>query len=531
MSIASVGNGWTARVTDNRAGASTDQNAHDSVASLRSAFEQRLRAIAPHLLDEEREYSAYPVEQLLKDIASRCTQSEDLAPYWLFLVALSARFPTGEQLMTFRHTLAQVPSSRIFVTALEAALETASSSEFLSRTLRVESERLVVDADFCARRGHNTGMQRVVRETLRRWHPDHDLQIVAWTENGYVMRELTSDEHSRVIDWNSSKVRETSPALEIPDLQIIVPWRTTIFFPEVAAHRVGSQLSALAEFSGNRTVALGYDVIPVANAPYVMPAETEKFVSYLSAVKHMDRVVGISMSAAREFQGFRDTLTAQGLKGPRVSAVSLPIDLVPVHHRRNDPMREFADSTLPLVICVGTQEPRKNQTSILAAAESLWARNLRFNLLFIGGAAVPLSHPFDAGVRVLKHKGRSVAVNRSMSDDELASAYERAVCSVFVSLHEGFGLPVAESLAAGTPVIATKFGSIAEIAEGGGCLLVDPRDVTSIADALAAVLTDEPTRARLDREIAARVTRSWDDYSLDLWRVISAEHEEEGVRI
>jgi glycosyltransferase involved in cell wall biosynthesis len=88
---------------------------------------------------------------------------------------------------------------------------------------------------------------------------------------------------------------------------------------------------------------------------------------------------------------------------------------------------------------------------------------------------------------------------------------------VFPSLHEGFGLPVAESLALAVPVVTSNYGSTAEIAREGGCLLVDPRNDDAIAAAMRKLLTDDHLHARLLAECLARTPRSWADYADELW--------------
>ena len=78
------------------------------------------------------------------------------------------------------------------------------------------------------------------------------------------------------------------------------------------------------------------------------------------------------------------------------------------------------------------------------------------------------------------------------SDDLLWGGYRVARFTVFPSLNEGFGLPLAESLACGTPAVTSNYGSMREIVElGGGALLVDPRDDHSVADGMRALLTDD----------------------------------------
>jgi glycosyltransferase involved in cell wall biosynthesis len=109
-----------------------------------------------------------------------------------------------------------------------------------------------------------------------------------------------------------------------------------------------------------------------------------------------------------------------------------------------------------------------------------------------------------------------------VSEEELWQAYHDASFTVFPSFHEGYGLPVAESLACGTPVITTNYGSTREIAEGGGALLINPRDDDELTDAIRRALTDDALLEKLRAEAVARSPRSWDDYARDLWQALSA---------
>ena len=116
--------------------------------------------------------------------------------------------------------------------------------------------------------------------------------------------------------------------------------------------------------------------------------------------------------------------------------------------------------------------------------------------------------------------GRPVENFTVVDDDMLWSAFRLARFMVFPSLNEGFGLPVAECLAAGTPVLTSDYGSLAEIAEGGGALTVDPRDDDAVADAFARMILDDPLVARLRREAVARSPRTWDDYAREIWHIL-----------
>jgi glycosyltransferase involved in cell wall biosynthesis len=106
----------------------------------------------------------------------------------------------------------------------------------------------------------------------------------------------------------------------------------------------------------------------------------------------------------------------------------------------------------------------------------------------------------------------------------LERAYASAAFTVFPSLHEGFGLPVAESLLHGTPVVTTNYGATAETGAHGGALLIDPRSDTELTDAMRTLLTDDVALRRLRGQIASRPERSWQDYADELWnRLVEPE--------
>jgi glycosyltransferase involved in cell wall biosynthesis len=127
--------------------------------------------------------------------------------------------------------------------------------------------------------------------------------------------------------------------------------------------------------------------------------------------------------------------------------------------------------------------------------------------------------------------GRPIQSLRALSDHMLWAAYRIAHCTVFPSLNEGFGLPVAESLAAGTPVITSNFGSMQDIVlvdgEPLGGLLVDPRDDDSVTEALRTMLTDGEVYERLKDETGRRPVRTWDDYASELWTYLVEGHRSE----
>jgi glycosyltransferase involved in cell wall biosynthesis len=168
------------------------------------------------------------------------------------------------------------------------------------------------------------------------------------------------------------------------------------------------------------------------------------------------------------------------------------------------------------VLSVSSIEPRKNQTSILLAAEQLWREGQQFQLLFIAGDGW-LRDDFDAELKRAQDAGRPVRVISKASEELLWAAYQLARFSVFVSLAEGYGLPAAESIGSGTPVVLTNYGSMAEIGEAGGAAMVDPRSLGEITTAMRRLLSDDEYLELLRRETREYPVSTWGDYASNTW--------------
>ena len=151
----------------------------------------------------------------------------------------------------------------------------------------------------------------------------------------------------------------------------------------------------------------------------------------------------------------------------------------------------------PYVLFVGTPEPRKNLPRLVEAMEALRARGLPHRLVVAGGGGWGRVHVDPQSVQLV---GR-------VSDAELLALYSHADCLALPSLHEGFGLPAAEAMAAGTPVVAGARGALPEIVGSAG-VLVDPYDVNAIAAGIESAITDRERLAVAGRARARQF--SWE---------------------
>lgn len=491
-----------------------------------AALAQRLRAVAELVLEKPPPPTADLAQDaatLLSALVDRARDAlrPDLA--WLLYTAVSGHLPLSDDVEDLlRHLELATDSTDAEIWLLRRAKDAITEHGKVDHPIKVLTDAVVVDVNFSAQNERHTGIQRVTREVCPRWNAAHNITLTAWIPSGTAMRTLVGREQAKVLAWAArgpgvADDRERRPNPEDtadPSPTVVIPWRSTVVLPEVAQGYMSRPLAALAQYSGNAVVAIGYDAIPVVSADMRPTHEPNHFVAYLTVIKHSRRVAGISGSAAAEFRGFANALRAQGIVGPRVTEVILAAE-VP-----GNPA-PAADETphAPRILCVGSHEPHKNHLAVLHAAELLWRDGLNFELTLVGGRGWDISE-FDAALAVLIERGREVSNLGSVTDDELWSLYRRATFTVFPSLHEGFGLPVAESLACGTPAVTTRYGSTGEIAERGGCLLVDPRDDHDLAAAMRSLLTDSEMYATLKAQAVRSAGRTWDAYAAELWSVL-----------
>jgi glycosyltransferase involved in cell wall biosynthesis len=140
------------------------------------------------------------------------------------------------------------------------------------------------------------------------------------------------------------------------------------------------------------------------------------------------------------------------------------------------------------ILGIGSADPRKN-IETLVNSYALLPESLRteYHLAIVWTAPV-LAESISRRIDELGI-GQFVHFLYQVPNEELVFLYNEASLFVFPSLYEGFGLPVLEAMACGTPVVAANTSSIPEIA-GDAALLVDARDTNGIAEAMAQVLSD-----------------------------------------
>ncbi len=246
-----------------------------------------------------------------------------------------------------------------------------------------------------------------------------------------------------------------------------------------------------------------------------------RFTVYAHALALTDIVLPVSQTTGRLlFQWLvRHGHPAESL--PTFSPILLPEEVLGT--RRVLPHRSARDDAgCKGFITVGTVCTHKNQLAAIAAFQRLTERRPELDIRFhvVGSMAPEAAVP--AGLLAKRSKGR-IVLHGFLQDQEIEALAERAHATVFVSLAEGYGMPAAESLWRGKPCLCSNEGSIAEIAEGGGCLTVNPRSLEEIEAGFEGLVTDTALYDQLLLQIAEREMKSWKTYADEVAQQLGAE--------
>ncbi len=174
----------------------------------------------------------------------------------------------------------------------------------------------------------------------------------------------------------------------------------------------------------------------------------------------------------------------------------------------NQPAADLPDNLkkTPFILCPGSVEKRKNGERLIAAFEnSMSSRSML--LVFAGGRGYAHEAVYArAEVSVARNQ---ILFLRGLSSAQLTSLYTHALFTVYPSVFEGFGLPIVEAFALGSPLITSSIGAMAEVA-GDAALTVDPYSVEALKVAIDNLAGNALLRASLAEKGRARANEfSW----------------------
>jgi glycosyltransferase involved in cell wall biosynthesis len=207
-----------------------------------------------------------------------------------------------------------------------------------------------------------------------------------------------------------------------------------------------------------------------------------------------------------------------GLDPDRIHLIRLGFD----PQTQGDGARARERIGAPYVLALGTIEPRKDLPTLVRAMAEVTKTHPELKLVVAGPDGWG-SEAFEGSIQT-NRLGASTVRLGYVSDAERADLLAGAVCLAYPSIYEGFGLPPLEAMAAATPVVTTRVGSLPEIC-GSAALYVEPGDAPRLAASIIDVVEDKILAGALAAAGPAHVEAfSWDKTAaemLDLYRRLS----------
>jgi glycosyltransferase involved in cell wall biosynthesis len=224
------------------------------------------------------------------------------------------------------------------------------------------------------------------------------------------------------------------------------------------------------------------------------------------------RIITPSRSTALDVEEF------YGVERERIRVVPHGVDMSDLEIHDAEQLWARRGIAEPYLLWVGTQEQRKNVVAVLDAFTRLAPRHPRLSLVLHGPNGW-LGDEVGEGLRQRDIHSRTIVSEGSLPRSELAALYARATVFVYPSLYEGFGMPVLEAMACGTPVVTSNISALPETA-GDAALLVDPLDGEALAEAVGRVIEDPTVAEDLSRRGQKRAAGfTWAETARRTWAI------------
>ena len=305
----------------------------------------------------------------------------------------------------------------------------------------------------------------------------------------------TLEDASAKLRWRASRWSTENPWVRILWEQWVQPWDV---------HRAGIDLLHAMAF-----------VTPVAaTAPVIVTVHDLSFMRFPERFRRLNRLYLSAMTRLSCKRARRIIAVSQATADEIVSLLGISperIDVVPhgVDHKRFRPiapkqvMRLAQKNRLPerFVLFLGTLEPRKNLTTLVEAFAQTEALRQGVELVIAGAKG----WFYDEVFRCVEALGLTQVVHFPgfVPDDELPLWYNATSVFVYPSIYEGFGMPLLEAMACGTPVVSSDASCIPEVVGDAG-ILVSPHDTGALANAMDRILADADWHTELSQRGRAR---------------------------
>ena len=362
----------------------------------------------------------------------------------------------------------------------------------------------------------NTGIQRVTRQLAKSLLDiGAKLVPVKWGDSDQPIVYVSQDELKFFAKWTGPESKKWTSWIDPADVQ-----NGWFFMPELPANHSAEKRNLILKFARHYNLhcaSIFFDAIPWKMRSIYPTEAAQIHREYMLELNKYDLVLPISHFSQKDLIDFlgSELNRPQSLE-QKIKTVSLAGELS--ESPRLLSHSESSDKTIRIA-CIGTVEPRKNHELLIRAfsdaSQKLASSSVTLQLIIAGG-----SQSFDptlAGkIRTMVDAHPNVFWEEYADDIRLKEIYAISDFSVYPSVEEGFGLPIVESLWNARPCICANFGAMYEVAEGGGCLNVDVRDVAALSTAIMQLATEPQLLNELAEQAITRQFKSWNDYATEV---------------
>ncbi len=260
-------------------------------------------------------------------------------------------------------------------------------------------------------------------------------------------------------------------------------------YRQLQADLIYSPIPEAPLYSKCRYIVMCHDLIPLR-----FPRSTSPLTNYFRYVvpkilQQAEHIICNSQATARDIIDF------YGIAEAKITPILLGYDKTNFYPRSSDSPLSSPKLKQPYFLYLGRQDPYKNLTGLINAFAAV--PNTDYHLAIAGSTDPRFTPQLQQQTQELNIADRVIWLDY-LNYQELPIIISNAVALVFPTLWEGFGLPVLEAMACGTPVIASNLASLPEIT-GDAAILIEPDDSAAIMNAMVDLGQDEEMRSQLSQ--------------------------------
>jgi len=329
---------------------------------------------------------------------------------------------------------------------------------------------------------NSSGLGNYSRTTLNALH---------WffPENEYIL--FTPEIKDRLFD-NYNRFKVVSPQNRIAKKMKSL-WRSLFLVPQLKKHGVelfhglSNELPKGIHNSEIPSVVTIHDLIFMRYPEFYKPIDRKIYFKKVKYACHSaNKIIAISRQTKHDIETFFH------VPPEKVELIYQPVSQIFFEKQNVNEIRKKYNLPEKFILSVGTLEPRKNQLALLQALQS---KEIKVPVVFVGKQTTLYMAEMNRFIEE-NEMDSQVKFLSKISESDLAALYQTAMLSVYISVFEGFGLPVIESMASGCPVVTSSVSVLPETA-GDAAVLCNPAKVEEIAQKVLLLLENEDFRNKI----------------------------------